>query len=98
MIFVLSKLFSETLSLKNISSSYILLLKDSNKQVEILMIVAGSFCLFGYSLVYARNGAIQPWYSSNLIIPFMMFVFGISGFVRSLLAEKTRLFLMLFFS
>lgn len=63
---------------------------DDKKQSFFIMIIAAGVCILGYTLVYARNGAIQPWYTGNLILPVLMLIFGVSDYIIGSLHEKSK--------
>lgn len=64
-----------------------------------IMLVSAGICILGYTLFYSRNGAIQPWYTANLIIPILMLIFAISDYITVSLHEQVKfLFLLLFLS
>lgn len=36
------------------------------------LFIAATLCVAGYGLFYLSNGAIQPWYSANLVVPLFL--------------------------
>ena len=39
-----------------------------------MMLVASSLSLVGYTIVYAHNSDVQPWYTANLIMPLLFII------------------------
>ena len=55
---------------------------------ERALVFAAAFCLIGYSVFYAYNGAIQHWYTANLIWPvFILFTAGAHYLDQRILKE-----------
>lgn len=55
---------------------------------ERVLVLAAAFCLLGYSIFYAYNGAIQHWYTANLTWPiFILLVAGAHYLDQRLLKE-----------
>jgi hypothetical protein len=55
---------------------------------ERVLVRAAAFCLLGYSIFYAYNGAIQHWYTANLTWPiFILLVAGAHYLDQRLLKE-----------
>ena len=84
-------------SLTTSISSYISTLQSGLESPRALMVISSTICLIGYAFVYSRNGAIQAWYSVNLIVPFLILILGISTSILPQLGEKTRFSLMILF-
>jgi hypothetical protein len=56
---------------------------------ERVLVLAAGLCLIGYSLFYAYNGAIQHWYTANLVWPiFILLVAGAHYLDQRLLNEQ----------
>jgi hypothetical protein len=56
---------------------------------EKVLVLAAGFCLLGYSIFYAYNGAIQHWYTANLTWPvFLLLAAGARYLDPRLLKEQ----------
>lgn len=63
----------------------------------LFILTSTGVCILGYVFFYSRNAAIMPWYTVNLLVPVLMFLFAISNYITASLCEKTRyLFFLLF--
>lgn len=54
-----------------------------NKHSLLIMIISAGVCFVGYTIFYAQNGAVQPWYTSNLVAPILIFCFVISDYISN---------------
>lgn len=78
-----------------LGNSQILSPEQSSKLL--FMFVSAGICIVGYTIFYARNGAIQPWYTANLILPVLIFIFAISDYIAVTYHDKAKfLFATLF--
>ncbi len=53
-----------------------------------MLFVSAGVSILGYTLIYARNAAVQPWYTANLIMPVFMLLLVISDYITAILPEK----------
>lgn len=60
----------------------------------LLMVISTVVCILGYTFFYSSNGAVQVWYTSNLILPILMLIMVISRYLMFALHEKVRVFLL----
>ena len=71
-------------------------LPDYNHRI-LFMFASAGICIVGYTVFYSRNGAIQPWYTANLIVPVLIFIFAISDYIAIAYHDKAKfLFAVLF--
>ena len=59
------------------------------------MILSSVVCILGYALFYTRTVPIQPWYTANLILPVLMFIFGITDLLNASVPDKAKVPLLL---
>ena len=72
-------------------------LSPNERRTYSLLIISAGICILGYFILYSRSGSVQPWYTANLIVPVLMLVLGISGFISSSISDKIWIFLLLLF-
>lgn len=85
--------FSEQLP---IVGEHQIFLADRNSKF-LFMLVSSGICMMGYTLFYSRNGAIQPWYTANLILPILISIFAIADYMAIAYHHKAKfLFSILF--
>ncbi|MFZ0545197.1 MAG: hypothetical protein WAM60_07150, partial [Candidatus Promineifilaceae bacterium] len=63
-------------------------LSPENKRQLSIMLLSSGICLVGYTLFYSRGGGVQPWYSGNLIVPLLIFIYGLSTYLALSLSER----------
>jgi len=56
--------------------------------VQMVMFLSSAVCILGYVIFYSRTPGVQPWYSANFIIPVVLLVGGISGFMSDQIRNK----------
>lgn len=62
-----------------------------------IMLITSAICFLGYTLFYSRGGGVQPWYSGNLILPVLIFLYALSRYLaQSLSRRATAVFSLLF--
>ncbi|MCP4422409.1 MAG: hypothetical protein GY805_37850 [Chloroflexi bacterium] len=64
---------------------------------KFIILIAAAVSVLGYTLLYAHNAAIQPWYTVNLIVPVLMLIFSASEYITISLREKARVIFSLLF-
>jgi hypothetical protein len=65
------------------------ILKTVESRRGMILVVASAISLVGYSLYYAYNAEIQPWYSANLLVPIFLLFLGGFLFVDHVLQKRS---------
>jgi hypothetical protein len=62
----------------------------SFQPTPLVMLLASLICLVGYTFVYARNGAFQFWYTSNLVMPVLLLIWAVEESLWADLPHKAK--------
>jgi hypothetical protein len=57
----------------------------------LILLVASTLCIVGYVVLYSRSGAIQMWYTANLIVPIFIILSTSARCVETLLRKEVTL-------
>lgn len=67
------------------------LFQDKTGSLSSMMFWVATLTLAGYLIFYSRNGAIQPWYTANLITPLLILLYLLSAGVSKKLDENIQM-------
>ncbi len=72
--------------------------KSFRDKPHIFISIVSTICFIGYTLFYLRNGAIQPWYTTNFILPILLFFFIVAEYIDQNFTEIFKVFLLIVFT
>ncbi|MCC7117332.1 MAG: hypothetical protein IT310_02310 [Anaerolineales bacterium] len=67
------------------------------KRTTWLLLASALICISGYTLFYANNADVQPWYTANLLIPSLSLLFLISDYLTNAIYDQYKKIIQIIF-